>query len=543
VSVQSADGRPPVAAPIPIPQHTVACGDASADAAADAFAEQVIEAGGSMRLRALLATSRPEALYYLPDRHGISVVAVPSTGLTAHEIASLLTFRFAQYLDIGFVDRGIACAQDMRGEPAGVVAPGDVHVVAGVPATGEILGYAVIEQSPLAAAGCRLRSGERDLFPVERVHGAGVFDRLPILPDLAVSKVRELGRFVRNHRPVAGRDLAIRAMVETGVAVYRLMTGPLRLQVDAVVGDLEEHVAKHNLDFFHIPSVVVHGTVPYASRESHLGPRYQLHTVYPFACLTSDIETAVPRLVSVEQALAKPGNRGLLALLRLRGQPSAAVSMLRRRDGIDQLDEMNLPQRQTSMAQRSLLLEQGQWLRQIPPFAGLSVSEAAMLCALMRRVEVPAGHVIARQGETAHALFVIERGDARIELADQGATVDPVATVGPGHCFGHFGVLAGAEHPANIVASTDMTLLRLSKADHDTYLAQLPGVDKRLGKDALRQLAELDRHRRLHPARPASPTGDGCGCGDTCECQGHDHPSASDTNHDGGQPTVTASRR
>jgi hypothetical protein len=496
--------------------------DVSVDAA-DAFAEQVIQAGAAIRLRELLGPPRPGTLYHLRDRNGITVAAMPSTALTAQEAEDLLTFRFAQYLDVGFGDRRIACSQDMRSEPPTVLAPGDVHVVAGVPATGEILCYAVIEYPPPAAPGCRLRSGERELFPVERVHGAGIYNRLPILPDLAISKVRELGRFVRNHRPVANRDLATRAVVEIGVAVFRLMAGPLRLHVDAVVGDLEEHVAKQNLDFFHIPAVVVRGTVPYTSGASYLYPRYQQHTVYPFACLISDIETALPRLAAVEQALAKPGKRGLLALLRLRSQGGAAASMLRRPEEAQLLHKLSLIQPQTSMPQRSLLLERGQWLRQVPAFAGLSVAEAAMLCILMRRVKVPAGHVIACQGDTADALYVIECGQASVELVDQSATSKPIDTVGPGQCCGHAALLPEAEHPVSIIASTDMTMLRLSKADHDTYLDWLPEVGQRLGRDALRQLAELDRHRRRLHHIPTPPSG-GCTCGDSCACQGKDDP-------------------
>lgn len=494
------------------------------------FADQVILAGAAVRVSALLSAPRPGTLYQVADRNGISVTAVPSTALTDGEVADLLAFRFAQYLDIGFVDRRIACAQNMRQEPTTVVAPGDVHIVAGVPGTGEILCYAVVEQPPAVAPGCRVCSTDRDLFAVERVHGAGVFNRLPILPDLAVSKVRELGRFVRNHRPVAGTDLATRAAVEVGVAVFRLMAGPLRMRVDAVVGDLEEHVAKQNLDFFHIPSVVLHSTVPYASSASYLYPRYQRHTVYPFACLTSDIESALPRLTAVERALAKPGRRALLALLRLRMQSrgGAAASMLHRYDGPDPLHELSLLQQQVGMAQRNQLLEQGRWLRQTPQFAGLSEAEAAMLCALMHRIEVRAGHHLAHQGETAEHLYIVERGEASVELTHRAGPLGQVRTLGPGECCGLFGVLAGAAHPADIVATTDMTLLRLSKTDHDTYLTRLPDVQARLGRDALHQLAEVDRHRRLHPTPAVADGDDECGCGPGCACQGHDHGAAHD---------------
>lgn len=502
-------------------------------AAADGFAEQVIRAGAAVRLRSLLGTPRPGALYQVADRNGISVVALPSTALTDREVADLLAFRFAQYLAIGFVDRQIARAQNMRCEPATVVRPGDVHIVAGVPGTGEILCYAVVEQPPAATPGCRVRSPDRGLFAVEQVHGTGVFNRLPILPDLAVSKVRELGRFVRNHRPVAGTDLATRAAVETGVAVFRLMAGPLRTPVDAVVGDLEEQVAKQNLDFFHIPSVVLHSTVPYASSASYLYPRYQRHTVYPFACLTSDIETALPRLAAVEQALAKPGRRGLLALLRLRIQPrgGAADSMLHRQDSPDLHHELSLLQPQVDMTHRNLLLEQGRWLSQTPTFTGLSIAEAAMLYALMHKVQVPAGHHIARQGETAADLYIVERGEASVQLTDRSKPLGQVRTLGPGECCGLFGVLAGAAHPADIVACTDMTLLRLSKADHDTYLARMPDVEDRLGRDALHQLAEVDRHRQLHRNAAATAGDDECECGPGCACQGHDHDRAAAPGH------------
>jgi CRP-like cAMP-binding protein len=504
---------------------------------ADAFAEEVIVAGAAVRLAALLAAPPAGALYHVPDRGGVAVVAVPGTSLTSEEAAALLRFRFAQYLGIGFVDRGQACARGMRTEPPTAMAPGDVHVVAGAAATGEILSYAVIEQPPSAPVAGRLRSAGRELFSVEQVHGAGVFNRLPILPDLAAGKIRELGRFVRNRRSVAGRELAARAVVETGVAIFRLLAGPLRHEVDAIVGDLEEHVAKQNLDYFHIPSVVVHGTVPYTGRASYLSPRYGLHAVYPFACLTSDISTALPRLLAVEQALSQPGTAGLLALLQLRSRGAAAPSMLRPRDDNDPAGELSLPQIQTSMNARGLLLEQGARLREMTAFAGLSVAEAALLATLLQRVTVPAGQVITRQGDAAEALYIVESGEATVELADGAGEGRPVGSVSPGQCCGHVAVLDGAENPADVVARTDMTLLRLSKAAHDTYLARLPEVGELLRRDALRRLAEIDRHRRT---RAATPPADG-GCGESCACAGHDHAPARDSG--GVRPTVTASRR
>jgi hypothetical protein len=494
------------------------------DEPAAAFCRDVIAAGTRVRLPALLRTPPPGTLYHQAERQGVAVVAAPTTSLAPETIDGLLRFRLAQYLDIGFIDRGAAHRQRMRTEPASVVAPGDIHLVAGVPATGEVLCYAVLEQPPAAASGCRLRSPDHPLYPVERVHGAGVFQRLPILPDLPVAKVRELGRFVKNQRPSASRDLVVRAVVELGAAVFRLAAGPLRLTLDAVIGDLEEHVAKQNLDFFHIPSVVIHGTVPYQPNASYLYPRYQLHTVHPFACLTSDLSTALPRLRAVDEALAKPGKLALLALLRLKARRDRpAMSMLHPGPDTHLLAELRLPQPDTGMRARSRLLEQGARLRQCELFAPLSVAEAAMLCTLMEHLQVPAGHTVITQGTPGDALYLVEAGRARLEVTDSRGTTVAAGRVGPGECCGQLALLADAEHCASVIAETDMTLLRLSKQVHDTYLAGLPDIDGRLSRHALRQWAELERQRRAYPA----PTTDaGCACGDGCACIGHTHHSS-----------------
>jgi hypothetical protein len=143
-----------------------------------AFCREVVAAGMQVRLAALLRTPPPGSLYHQPERHGVAVVAAPTISLPSTALAGLMRFRLAQYLDIGFIDRRLAWRDAMHTEPASVVAPGDIHLIAGVPATGEVLCYAVLEQPPDAAAGCRLRSCDRPLYPVERVHGAGLYQRL-----------------------------------------------------------------------------------------------------------------------------------------------------------------------------------------------------------------------------------------------------------------------------------------------------------------------------------------------------------------------------
>src|SRR4030095_15647225 len=103
----------------------------------------------------------------------------------------------------------------------------------------------------------------------------GVYKRLRILPDLPVTRVRELERFVKNHQRQSHDELAIRAPVETVLGVFRLLATILRSEVEAITGDLEEGVAKRNLDFFQIPVALIHGVVPYVGPDAPAWSAYQ----------------------------------------------------------------------------------------------------------------------------------------------------------------------------------------------------------------------------------------------------------------------------
>src|SRR5260370_16261858 len=79
------------------------------------------------------------------------------------------------------------------------VSPHDVPFMAGSAETGEILCYAAVKAGTPAPSKT-LRDRERPLFPVEKVHGWGIYNRLRVLPDLQGDKLPEMGRFVKNHR-------------------------------------------------------------------------------------------------------------------------------------------------------------------------------------------------------------------------------------------------------------------------------------------------------------------------------------------------------
>jgi hypothetical protein len=73
--------------------------------AAQEFIHGLIENAARLRLPELFAGERSGTLYRIPNRNGVSVIALRTTGLAEAELADLMRYRLAQYLAVNFVDR------------------------------------------------------------------------------------------------------------------------------------------------------------------------------------------------------------------------------------------------------------------------------------------------------------------------------------------------------------------------------------------------------------------------------------------------------
>lgn len=458
-----------------------------------AWVTQMVERAAAIRLPGLTA-GHPDAIHATIDRNGVTTVVLRTPALQEEQLIDLMKFRLAQYLAVNFVDPAMVFAEGIEHEPLSGVSEHDIHVISVSAGSGEILCYAAVKAPPDAPSGTTLRDTERPLFPVEKVHGYGVYGRLRILPDLPIAKLREVGRFVKNQRLTPLDELGARAPVEVGVALFRSLAGPLRLEVDAIIGDLEEGVAKQNLDFFHAPMVVIHGTVPYEAEASYFFPRYQFCTVYPFAAFATDIsQQMLARLDAIESALELPGKAGLLSLFRLKRDVTDTRSTLIPPEGLAALTDATLPQKGVAMASRRQMLDLAGQLRQTDLFAGLSVAEATVLGTFMERVTVPAGEVIVRQGETGDDMYLIESGIADVKISRGLAEGETVATLGPGDFFGEIALLTGEERIADVVAAEPMTLLRLDRDSYDRYLAHAAEVEQQMTRAAMSRTRETTR--------------------------------------------------
>jgi methyltransferase (TIGR00027 family) len=450
--------------------------------------ERLVEAGSSLALPELCGSGLPPTLYRVRDRCGIGVVAVSDSVLSAQQIDVLSRFRFAQYLAAGFIDRELAFREgldrDIAG-PSGQRSADTVHIVVFSSASGLLLASVCLFALPGAEPGLRVRSRDRRLFPVEEHFGWGVFNRLALVPDMQVDRVRELGRLVKNSR----RGVGPRAVVELCLAAAHVLRGPLALTVDACIGEFETNGARRGLEFVHTPMVVLAGGLPVFPPGHLLNPALDGRDRYPFAFLTSDGGSVGPRLDAIAAALAKPGRHGLVELAALKRIRCSTPSSLMPVGGIPRLGNTPLPQRATSLPERRRARARGDQLRRFSAFAGLSDIELTALRTFVTSAELEAGRVILRQGEVADQLVLIDSGEAELRLP--GRTTGVVLR--SGELIGALGVLAGIATKADVVARSPVRVLALP-ADHSLRMVrELPEAELELHRLALCELGAQER--------------------------------------------------
>jgi CRP/FNR family transcriptional regulator, cyclic AMP receptor protein len=97
-------------------------------------------------------------------------------------------------------------------------------------------------------------------------------------------------------------------------------------------------------------------------------------------------------------------------------------------------------------------------LKELAPFAGLSVAQRKMLARVVDELDAPAGATLVSQGDYGYEFMVIEEGT--VDVVRNGERID---TMGPGDFFGELAVLAdGGERNASIVATSPVRILTLT---------------------------------------------------------------------------------
>jgi Cyclic nucleotide-binding domain len=454
------------------------------------YVERLVDAGSEIGLPEVTGGSWPSALYRVRDRGGIGVIALPAAALTEAQNRALLEFRFAQYLAAGFVDPELAYRHRIKREPLTEPEPATVNCFAYSSRDGRLLAYIALRAPAAAPPGTTLRSRRRPLLPLEEHCGWGALNRLRLVPDVPLDRIRELGRFVKNHHAGVDAGLVARAVMEVCVCGVHVLTGPLRGSVDAFVGEFEDVVARRHLEFLRAPFVMLRGGLPAFDAGHFLAPALDRRARYPFAGWVTDLQAITGRLDAIETALSISGDGALKALVELHDTATEVPpSSVAPPDGVPSLADTALPQRETGLEDRLRARARGRRLHRFHPFAGLSETEATTLYTLLDEVTVPSGARAVARGSRSDSLYLIDGGDAEVR------TPADARALGPGDLFGEIGLLTGRPRSADVVARSTLRLLRVGRDTFERHLEPLPEV-----RDELRRLALSRAATRLEPA-------------------------------------------
>ena len=110
-------------------------------------------------------------------------------------------------------------------------------------------------------------------------------------------------------------------------------------------------------------------------------------------------------------------------------------------------------------------------LKEVPFFSSLSKKELAAVAQQTDEIDVPAGKVLAREGDFGQEFFIISEGTAEVTRGGER-----IAKLGPGDFFGEMALLAEDQRTATVTATSPMSLIVMSRTDFRTLDRTMPSV-------------------------------------------------------------------
>jgi CRP/FNR family transcriptional regulator len=118
-------------------------------------------------------------------------------------------------------------------------------------------------------------------------------------------------------------------------------------------------------------------------------------------------------------------------------------------------------------------------LGRVPLFDGLSRALLGRVAALTEEITYNAGRVIVEKDTPGRAFYVIVDGRARV-VKGQIVTARREAELGPGDFFGELALLDGERRAATVIATTDLTTIRIERTDFRRLLREEPELALKL---------------------------------------------------------------
>jgi CRP-like cAMP-binding protein len=125
-------------------------------------------------------------------------------------------------------------------------------------------------------------------------------------------------------------------------------------------------------------------------------------------------------------------------------------------------------------------------LAQVPLFKDLSKKHLQQVSSLATRIDLPAGKVLAQEGEPGHEFVVILEGEVEIRKGDE-----VIATRGAGSYVGEIALLERRPRTATVVATTPLVADVIGQREFNTLLDDEPQIAEAIKAKSAERLREL----------------------------------------------------
>ena len=116
-------------------------------------------------------------------------------------------------------------------------------------------------------------------------------------------------------------------------------------------------------------------------------------------------------------------------------------------------------------------------MKSVPFFSGMSKSELAAIAQQTDEVDVPAGKVLAREGDFGDEFFMIDAGTAEVTRGGEA-----IAELGAGDFFGEMALLEEDRRTATVTAKTPMSLIVMTRSNFRSLDRAQPAVHATVAK-------------------------------------------------------------
>lgn len=127
-------------------------------------------------------------------------------------------------------------------------------------------------------------------------------------------------------------------------------------------------------------------------------------------------------------------------------------------------------------------------LKRAPLFEGLSKKELAQLARVSEDLEVPAGDVLCKEGDTGREFFVIVEGQTKVT-----ANGRKIAERGSGDFVGEIALLEDTSRTATVTATTPLRVFVLTREDFRSLVRDNPKVEQKVMQALGRRVVQLSR--------------------------------------------------